>query len=977
MELNEGQKQAIEAVEGPVMVVAGPGTGKTQVLTLRIANILRVTDTAPANILALTFTEAATANMRSRLAEIIGSRAYAVVINTFHGFCNSIIREYPEHFPRIIGSRPITEVDQVRLVEQLVGQLSLNLLKPFGDPTLYVRSLVAAINDLKREGVTPEKFAILVGEAKNELNSREDRLHTKGAYKGKIKGEVLKAEKDLAKNEELAQVYIAYQNKLAIDKVYDYNDMIMEVLAVLQDDEILRQILQEEHQYILIDEHQDTNNAHNKIIELLASFHSEPNLFVVGDEKQAIFRFQGASLQNFLYFKKLYPNALLITLTDNYRSQQTILDAAHSLLPATVATGGIEVRLASKSAHLVAPILVAAFSKPEVEQFAIASLIKIQIEAGTPAEEIAVLYRDNKDAFLIARALARIGINYIIESDQDLFTQSDVRRLLIILEAVHRFGDDEPLAKLLHLDLFKLDPLLVYQVIRRAAQTRQPLYRLIKTDPDFKAIYAKLANWRKLATNENLLTLFEQIIWDSGLLNQILTASNATERFESISRLVVEVGVLLESHPEATLADWFNYLATVQTHGLLIKHSRAGGMPGKVRLMTTHRAKGLEFDQVYIMGAYDGHFGGKKMRELIKLLPTVYGAKAGDEADSNSDERRLFYVALTRARKGVMVSFAKESVSGKEQLPSLFLTEIGEEFKQDFDTTALEAKFEQQKTEFMVPVQVKNEPGPDRDFIQTIFTEQGLSVSALNNYLTCPWRYFYRNLIRLPEAKAASALYGTAVHNALADLFRRLRSEPVTKEELLAGLEYHLRRQPLTKQAFDQALAKGKKALVGWYDKYAVDWNGRNFLTEFDIKGVLLTPEIKLNGKIDKLEFTGSGNQVLVTDYKTRQPLTSREIKGETIDDDGSYFRQLVFYKLLLDRYDNGKYQMVMGEIDFIEPNSKGDYKKEQFEISDLDNKELVETIKCVASEITTLAFWSKRCEDKDCQYCALRNLIS
>ncbi len=980
--LNLGQKQAVDAVEGPVMVVAGPGTGKTQVLTLRIANILRATDTAPANILALTFTEAAAANMRSRLAEIIGSRAYAVVISTFHGFCNGIIRQYPEHFPRIIGARAITEVDQVRMIEELVGALPLVLLKPFGDPLLYIRSIVAAISDLKREGITPEKFGALVANAQKTLAGRADRVHTKGAHQGKVKAEILKQEKDLAKNEELSRVYAAYQAKLAADKAYDYSDMIMEVLAVLAQDETLRQILQEEHQYILIDEHQDTNNAQNKIIELLASFHPEPNLFVVGDEKQAIFRFQGASLQNFLYFKKLYPNALLITLTENYRSQQTVLDAAHSLLPTTAAAGGAQVRLEAKSKHAPAPVKIAAFSRPAAEHFAVAALIKEQIAAGAVPEEIAVLYRDNKDAFPLARALEQAGLNCIIESDQDLLTQGDVRRLIIILEAVERFGDDEALAKLLHLDLFKLDPLAVYQLIGQAAKDKRPLYELLKETAAFAPVYEQVARWRQTSANDNLPALFEQIVWESGILPRLLGAPDALDRLEALERLALEIGILLESHPEAMLADFLTYLGTVRAHGLLIKRSRAGGLPGRVRLMTAHRAKGLEFDYVYITGVYDGHFGGQRRRELIKLLPDIYGDLA-ESGDATEDERRLFYVALTRARRAVFISYATESLAGKEQLPSQFLAEIKDEFKNQFDTTELETRFARERGSLSAPAAGTAAGADYRDWIRAALAEQGLSVSALNNYLLCPWRYFYRNLIRLPEAKPASALYGTAVHNALADLFRRLKSEPVSKEELLAGFEYHLRREPLLAGAFDQALNKGQKALAGWYDRYHADWDGKIFLTEFDIKGVLLTPEIKLNGKIDRLEFLGGGNQVLVTDYKTRQPLTPKEIKGETKDDDGSYFRQLVFYKLLLDRYDNGKYKMMAGEIDFIEPSSakategRPIYKKEKFEIADSDIKNLEETIKRVATEIAELAFWSRRCDDKTCQYCALRELVT
>ncbi|MEK7513136.1 MAG: UvrD-helicase domain-containing protein, partial [Patescibacteria group bacterium] len=277
--LNHAQKEAVDAIEGPVMVVAGPGTGKTQVLTLRIANILRLTDVEPKNILALTFTESAAISMRRRLAEIVGSPAYSVVISTFHGFCNDIIKNYPEEFPRIVGSEHITEVDQIAVVEDILRGAALVELKPFGDPFYYLRSIAARINTLKREGVDAGRFQEIVKEERKAFDALPEKLHGNGAHAGNMKGEFRRLLRKIEKNRELALVYAEYERRLAESRRYDYNDMIMEVLRALERNENLLLAFQEQHQYLLVDEHQDTNNAQNRIMELLASFHENPNLF--------------------------------------------------------------------------------------------------------------------------------------------------------------------------------------------------------------------------------------------------------------------------------------------------------------------------------------------------------------------------------------------------------------------------------------------------------------------------------------------------------------------------------------------------------------------------------------------------------------------------------------------------------------------------------------------------------------------------
>jgi DNA helicase-2/ATP-dependent DNA helicase PcrA len=408
--LNEGQKKAVDTIDGPVMVVAGPGTGKTQILTMRIANILRLTDTEPENILALTFTESGVQSMRGRLSGLIGSMAYQVRITTFHGFANDAIQAYPESFPDIIGATPITDVDQIKLLESLIAESSLQVLKPFGDTMYYLRSILAQINTLKREGVTPEEFSVIVEKAQVVFDNDEDKIHAKGAHVGKMKSAYKDQEKMLAKNRDLLAIYRQYQELLREKKHYDFSDMILSLLGAMREDGELLLQLQEQHQYVLVDEHQDTNNAQNKILELLVNFHDSPNLFVVGDTKQSIYRFQGASLENFFYFQHLYPSAQMVTLTHNYRSSQAILDSAESLLAG-------EEPLLSQAPHESRPVSVSEHADSVSEHVWVGREIAQKISEGVPAEEIAILFRNNTDAEQIAHVLEKLDVPYRIESN--------------------------------------------------------------------------------------------------------------------------------------------------------------------------------------------------------------------------------------------------------------------------------------------------------------------------------------------------------------------------------------------------------------------------------------------------------------------------------------------------------------------------------------------------------------------------------
>ncbi|HDQ16727.1 MAG TPA: ATP-dependent helicase, partial [Candidatus Vogelbacteria bacterium] len=608
-----------------------------------------------------------------------------------------------------------------------------------------------------------------------------------------------------------------------------------------------------------------------------------------------------------------------------------------------------------------------------------------KIDNAVPAEEIAVLYRDNKDAFPIARALEKMGVIVSIESDEELFYDPLINKFLIFLKAINFFGQDEELSQALHIDWFKIDPALIFRLINQARSQKQNLLDVLSECPDkmIKNFYNNLIEHKILAQNESLLVFFEKAVRGSGLLENIISRPDSWEKFEMVNSLFNEVKSLINTHPEASLKDFFDYLETIKKHKILLRNKKTLIKAGQVRLMTVHRSKGLEFDFVYITGANDGHFGGRRKIERLPLLPRVFSLidRSSDDfdfgLDATDDERRLFYVAITRARKEVIITAYRLSLEGRENLPSSYLSEIDSRLVEEKSIKDIEDDFNKNKHIFLFESKQQNKNTfNDRDLVIELFTRQGMSVTALNNYLECPWKYFYQNLIRLPSAPIKSASYGNAVHKSLRDFFSHLKEEDTGVDSLLASFEKYLNAEVLTTEDYQESLSRGQEALRGWYENYQNSWNN-NVITEFRIKDVELGPQIRLTGILDKIEFIDLSNKVNVVDYKSRAPMSRNEIMGLTKSASGDIYRQLVFYKILLDRFENKKYEMVSGEIDFIQPDNRGNYKKEKFEITDKEKKELEELIKKVAAEIINLKFWDKRCQDDKCYFCSLRSMLN
>lgn len=976
--LNKQQREAVDRIEGPVMVIAGPGTGKTQILTLRIANILLKTQINPENILALTFSESASFQMRDRLSRVIGTSAFKVDISTFHSFANEIIKNYPDEFPRLLLSENITEVEQITLIEKLINILNLKLLRPFGEPLYYLRDILSSINDLKKEGVGPDNLEIGIGKQKKDFDTIQDLYHEKGAYKGTMKGKYQELKKDIEKEEEFLLMFKAYQGELMNQKKYDFNDMLLDVIEALKTNKSLLLRIQEKYQYILVDEHQDTNAAQNKLVELVASFHEIPNLFVVGDEKQAIYRFQGASLENFLYFKNLYPQAKLINLETNYRSHQLILDASQSMIEKNISANILpQKNLIAGGDFKGEKIEYVCLSNYHLEYEYIAKSIAQKISEGMTSSSIAVLGRRNMDLSPLVSVLTRHGIKSVIASDQDVLSDLQIQKLVMILESINNPFDEILLLRAMHVDFLGIDPFDVYRILKKSRDEKKDIFSLFELEGSekIKEFYSKYKGWVSLNNNIPFDDLFVKVINESGLKEYFLKLDDRYQVLNKITVLFDEIKLHLFKNPQFNLSDFLNLLNVVKMHKVSLKAKTENNMEEGVRLLTVHKSKGLEFDWVYIINCFDGRWGNARKRGVKIKIPWEYlgeQIKAKVDFESIEDERRLFYVALTRAKKGITLSFSKTGIEGKEQLPSQFLQEINSDFTEEINVEEFEKSFD--KATLLDEIEVSNIDPKNQEYLQSIFREKGLSITGLENFLECPWKYFFRNLVVLPDVKNKYLIFGTAIH-AIWDFYIKSRkTKNITADILVNRFKENMEMQAITEKDRRELMEKGERAIKLFYDSVAKNWP-EDIQSEMNIRGVKLADDIVLNGRLDMIEVLSNNGEVRVHDFKTGKVKSRTQIDGSKEGSDYNYLRQLTFYKILLDKYREGLFKMKEGVIDFVEPDEKDQFKSETFIISETEVKVLTDQIKYVANEILSLSFWDTKCDDKDCEYCKLREM--
>lgn len=982
--LNAAQKEAVDTIEGPVMVVAGPGTGKTQVLTLRIANILIQTDTKPDGILALTFTESGAKAMRERLRKYVGAAAYQVPIFTFHGFAQMLISQYPVAYDRVIGGRPAGDLEKISITESIINDGQIKLLRPMGDPSYYVTHVQRIIGQLKQEYVTPDALVEIINQQESSLLEVEQ-FHTKGAHKGKVRGEYSKLEKSIAKNRELLYLYRRYEAMLSEQKLYDFEDMIVETVQALQKNEDMLRDLQERYLYILADEHQDVNGSQNKILELLASFHDSPNIFAVGDEKQAIYRFQGASLENFLYFTEQFKGTKVISLTENYRSGQTILDAAHSLVK--VEDGLLaELRVPLTAEAVRESVLTnQTFSHQAIEDEWLVQAIKVEIERGVPAEEIAVIVRTNREVETLANLIRKSGLPVSASAEGDILRHPITQAVRSLIDAVIIDKSEMALFMVLHGAYwgFATDDLLKVLAARSYNQTLAGLLADetlllaagVKEPTKFLLVSEVLAEARAREVHEVPHRVLEYVLQASGFLKHLIT-HDPFESTRVIRRLYDEIEALVLCDEVVSLREVSDAFKTRLDYGLSLNAPFISNGDSAVQVMTAHKSKGLEFETVFVPHLTDSGWSGATKKKYFDIpLQLHVGAT---EQEVIEDERRLLYVAMTRAKRSLHFSHSEINGDGRELMPARLLEVIDKNYVTNIDTAEIENNFN--------PIDLLNSTTLaikiDGEFLKQALAERGFSATSLNNYLRSPWDYLYRNVLRIPEVQAAHMQYGTAIHNTL---------EYITKQHTKTGnlpstsdikykLETELNRLPLSVEEYSRLLEKGLADLVV-YQKHLVKDLPKNTKEEFSIRVVLPTvlpelPELLLTGKLDRIDIGTDGQALRVVDYKTGKPKTRNAIEGKTKDADGGYKRQLVFYALLLSLYDDERYVCREGVLSFVQADSKGIIHEEAFVITDEEIEGLKQEIITAVEEIVSGEFLTQECDDKQSDYCHLVNLL-
>lgn len=966
--LNPEQRAAVESIEGPVMVLAGPGTGKTQVLAFRIAEILTQTDVSPRNILALTFTESGVTAMRERLLSLIGVTAYGVGIYTFHSFANRVINDAGAAFYKTHTLDPIDDITQLQLIMDILdAHLELETLRPPRAPYFYVKPIVSALRSLKNEGVTPERLRELcltdITSLQHDPASISKAGKSKGELKQSVKDEIEKLERSVA----LADVFAAYESALEEKGLYDYEDMILFIIQSFETNAELLAKYQEQFQYILVDEYQDTNTAQNNLVRLLSDYFDTPNIFVVGDDKQSIYRFQGASVANLVTFREWYPMARVVSLQQNYRSGQVILDAADILIRRNseqIHTLFPEMHTELTAQTKAGSITYTSYATADQEALAIVAKIKTLLASGVPAEEIAIIYRENSEAEAFTHLLARQGIAFHLEAGDDILKDYDVRQLVNLLTLARNPHDEFALFRYLYAPYSQADTKDLVTLSRLRKRERTSWASLL-TEPGppstaptlinwevFRDLYEKIQLWHRYQETHSIGDTLERVFLDSGLLQWLMREPDHLERLHRVRCFFEEVKGLATTKPHATLEDLFAHLEIRQTYGLpIISPPFTVERSSAIRLMTAHKSKGLEFAHVFIPHFQDGRWSNGGKRDLITLPQGIVAHHVISSEQLLEEERRLLYVALTRAKEAVYLSSAELDSSNRKVLPCQFLSELGEVVQGETQAPAGLLI-----TEFFSPVQSHFTDMQARHYLQEIVAKQPLTPTGLNTYLTCPLEFLYHDIYAIPGIREPYQAYGTAIHKALELWGHWLRTEQVvSREAILRVFQETLQKEGLSEDDALRYQKLGMEVLSAFYEQHH-EWQPPLAMEySFTPHGVMLDGSIPITGKLDKIEPIPGSKLVRVVDYKTGKVRSRNDIEGKTASSDGDYKRQLVFYAVLAEADPFFPYTIGEASLHFIDDAKK--FTQETFVITPQEKADLRALIRAVYKEMLELNF--------------------
>ncbi len=1043
--LNRAQRQAVDTIDGPVMVVAGPGTGKTELLSVRTANILKQTDTLPENILCLTFTDSGANAMRERLTSIIGKDAYKVAVHTFHSFGTEIITQNGQYFYQGAHFRPADELSTYEILRALFSDLSYRspIASKINDDYTYLSDSATVISELKKSGLTSDELLIILDHNDAVIEKTEQLLSPIFAQKitkqtGDLLGShidmirasdepiqipgvvslatvvadslldatteaastnstkpvtawrnqwfkkneagkfVMKSAERQTKLRALSSIYEQYLSRMQEGELYDFDDMILRVVHAMEVFDDLRFNLQEKYQYIMVDEFQDTNLAQMRILHNLTNNEVQaetPNILVVGDDDQAIYSFQGADISNILNFQSLYPKAQLITLTDNYRSTKPILATAREVIiqgqdRLENSITELDKQLVAHNSATATEVTLFEAETIDDERQWLVQEISSRIKTGTPPQDIAVLTRRHYEiaALLPYFSKAGIAVNYerrdnVLELPPLVLLEKIANLLVAMSEGDHDVVNGL-LPEVLAHPMWNIPPHELWKLSLQAYENHMLWLELMATTPLFVPLYNWLITTALMVKHSPLEQILDEII---GKVEEPIDDDEVSEQEDPFVETVLSTDfispffryffsdAILHDNPD----DYLTYLEALRTIRTKLReyrptevptlhtflefiqlHRQLGSTISSIRrpaensqaisLMTGHKSKGLEFDTVYILNATD-NLWGERARSRARLIGYPENLPLAPAGESSDERLRLFYVAMTRAKRHLILSYSTRDDNGKNTLRASFL--LGDDWQAHLirhaSTTA--QAIETAELAWYQPI-IQTKSDSLKTLLEPTLSHYKLSVTHLHNFLDVtrggPAIFLLHNLLRFPQALSPNAAYGSAVHAALqrAHVHVSAHGERQAVEDVLRNFESSLEEKHLFEHDYNYFLQKGSDALQSFlkarYDTFTADQKAElNFSGQHAFIG-----DAHLTGSLDLVDITPD-KSVRVTDYKTGHPSVSWNGKTEYEKIKlHKYRQQLLFYKLLIEHSrDYRGYHVDQGCLQFIEPTKQGE----------------------------------------------------
>lgn len=1005
--LNPSQREAVDQIDGPVLVIAGPGTGKTQILAARVGRILLETDTLPQSILCLTFTDAGVHAMRRRLLEFIGPEAHRVHIYTFHSFCNSIIQDNLELFGRH-DLEPISDLERVEIIRKIIDELDVAHPLKHGqsDAYFYETHLRDLFQRMKTEAWSTKFVHEKIDDYLADLPNRKEFIYqvTRGDFR---KGEPKQAKIDditerMERLRAATTLYPKFQQAMQRARRYDYDDMILWVLRAFEENEALLRNYQEQYLYFLVDEYQDTNGAQNNILRKLVAYWQSPNMFIVGDDDQSIYEFQGARLKNLINFYETYQDSVqLVLLQDNYRSSQRILDSSqalihHNQIRVVNSLQGVKKVLNAQNqqfAELEILPKIIAYPNRTHEEADIVQQIEQMYSKGFPLEEVAIIYAKHKQVQNIISLLEKKGIPYQAKRTVNILDLPLIRNLRLFLEFLQTEfkqanAGDHLLYRLWYVDFLNILPADIAKISVHLAKLemsqRPPLREILRNEAQLTELnLERPASFLQLTqlidalltdvASAGLPVLLEKLINRSGLLKMITEHPERVWLLQVIKTFFDFVRSETERRPRLDLRQLLETLQRMDANRLPIGVQKVVIAEHGVNLLTAHSAKGLEFQRVFLLDCVKDNWEPRSRGSSFRFpLPDTL-TYAGEE-DALEARRRLFYVAMTRAKEILHISYSEQDDAGKELQRAVFVDEIAMganlvvEQKNVQAADLLEIQFTQ-LTEQPIAIQ----PTLEKSVIDELLVGFKMSISALNQYLQCPLSFYFEQVLCVPILPSVSASYGIAMHQALRRMFDRMllsKTKSFPKEQQLVNFfveEMEKLRGHFSDLEYERQLETGRRNLAAYYQQYRTSWT-KKVRVEMTIRNAEIEG-VPITGTIDRLDLS-DGLEVTIIDYKTGKA-KSQKLRNalKSPPHGGSYWRQLVFYKLLYEIVERSSRRVNAGVISWLEPNNKGNFMDESISFSAKDTAFLRELLRETYAKILQHEFY-EGCGEANCQWC-------